>query len=173
MHSLLRETDDTTAAYDADDFLWLQATRGQLARRDFAGVDLIHLLEEIDDLSRREQRTLKHLLRQLLAHLLKLEYWSAEEPRSGNHWRATDSSRCSNSCARPNPSTRCWPPFCPICLSGRRPRTLARTSPARLWSNPTGPTARIRAPPVSRRFSILAARTLSGSDPRGDPHHAR
>jgi hypothetical protein len=88
MHSQLRETDDTTAAYDADYFLWLQATRGQLARRDFAGVDLIHLLEEIDDLSRREQRTLKHLLRQLLAHLLKLEYWSDEEPRSGNHWRA-------------------------------------------------------------------------------------
>jgi hypothetical protein len=88
MHSQLRETDDTTAAYDADYFLWLQATRGQLARRDFAGVDLIHLLEEIDDLSRREKRKLKHLLRQLLAHLLKLEYWSDEEPLSGNHWRA-------------------------------------------------------------------------------------
>lgn len=88
MHSLLRETDDTAAAYDADYFLWLQETRGKLARRDFAGVDLIHLLEEIDDLSRREKRKLKHLLRQLLVHLLKLSYWSDEEPRSGNHWRA-------------------------------------------------------------------------------------
>ncbi|MEA3644258.1 MAG: DUF29 domain-containing protein, partial [Lamprobacter sp.] len=88
MHSLLRETDDTAPAYDADYFLWLQETRGKLARRDFAGVDLIHLLEEIDDLSRREKRKLKHLLRQLLVHLLKLSYWSDEEPRSGNHWRA-------------------------------------------------------------------------------------
>jgi hypothetical protein len=88
MHSLLRETDGTTAAYDADYFLWLQETRDKLARRDFAGVDLIHLLEEIDDLSRREKRKLKNLLRQLLVHLLKLEYWSDEEARSGNHWRA-------------------------------------------------------------------------------------
>ncbi|WP_201222091.1 DUF29 domain-containing protein [Halochromatium roseum] len=88
MHRPLRETDDTAAAYDADYYLWLQATRGKLARRDFASVDLTHLLEEIDDLSRREKRKLKNLLRQLLAHLLKLEYWVEEAPRSGNHWRA-------------------------------------------------------------------------------------
>ncbi|MBK1621337.1 hypothetical protein CKO42_23565 [Lamprobacter modestohalophilus] len=54
----MRETDDTAAAYDADYYLWLQATRSKLARRDFASVDHMHLL----------------------AHLLA--------PRSGNHWRA-------------------------------------------------------------------------------------
>jgi hypothetical protein len=88
MHRPLRETDDTAAAYDTDYALWLQATRDKLARRDFASVDLTHLLEEIDDLSRREKRKLKNLLRQLLAHLLKLEYWAEEAPRRGNHWRA-------------------------------------------------------------------------------------
>ncbi|MCF7996762.1 MAG: DUF29 domain-containing protein [Chromatiaceae bacterium] len=107
MHSQLRETDDTTAAYDADYFLWLQETRGQLARRDFAGVDLMHLLEEIDDLSRREQRTLKHLLRQLLAHLLKLVCSQPVSP----------SARDKPACA-----ARCQPPTTPCSINWSRRR---------------------------------------------------
>ena len=49
-HSQLREIDDTAAAYNAYDALWLQAIRGKLARRDVARVDVMHLLGEFDDL---------------------------------------------------------------------------------------------------------------------------
>jgi hypothetical protein len=89
MHSPWRDHHEiATAAYEVDYARWLQDTRNKLAQGDFAAIDVAHLLEEIDDLSRREKRKLKQLLRQLLVHLLKLEYWTDEAPRNGNHWRA-------------------------------------------------------------------------------------
>lgn len=88
MQTQHQETDHATTAYDTDYYLWLQTTRHLLQRGEFAAIDVAHLLEELDDLSRREKRKLKNLMRQLLAHLLKLHYWSDEAPRSGNHWRA-------------------------------------------------------------------------------------
>ena len=67
MQSPLRDHHEpATAVYEADYALWLQDTRNKLAQRDFAAIDVTHLLEEIDDLSRREKRKLKQLLRQLL-----------------------------------------------------------------------------------------------------------
>lgn len=49
-HSQRRKIDATAAVDNADDALWLQATRGKRARRDVARVDVMHLLKEIDDL---------------------------------------------------------------------------------------------------------------------------
>lgn len=43
----------SSIGYETDYYLWLQTTRNQIARHDFAAIDVGHLLEEIDDLSRR------------------------------------------------------------------------------------------------------------------------
>ena len=83
-----QDTHRSATAYETDYYLWLQETHHLLERRNFAAIDIEHLLEEIDDLSRREQRKLKNLLRQLWVHLLTLHYWSNEVSRSGSHWRA-------------------------------------------------------------------------------------
>ncbi|AFZ43732.1 protein of unknown function DUF29 [Halothece sp. PCC 7418] len=74
--------------YDTDYNLWVLETIKQLENKQFKAIDWENLLEELSDLSRREKRKLKNLLRRLLEHLLKLNYWQAEIENNRGHWEA-------------------------------------------------------------------------------------
>lgn len=62
--------------YDRDFNLWVLETINQLKKGDFQTVDIDHLVEELEGLSRRDKRELKSRLRVLIAHLLKRRYVS-------------------------------------------------------------------------------------------------
>jgi hypothetical protein len=72
--------------YDVDYHLWVLETVKQLENRNFDSVDWNNLIEEVSDLSRRDKKKLKSLLRNLFEHLLKLTYWQAEIKDNKGHW---------------------------------------------------------------------------------------
>lgn len=78
---------ETKTLYDIDFNLWVLETVEQLKNNDFNALDLENLIEEVEDLSKRDKRKLKSLLKILLEHLLKLKYWEAEKERCKGHWR--------------------------------------------------------------------------------------
>lgn len=59
--------------YDSDLQLWIEQTIQQLQNREFASLDIEHLIEELADLGKSEKNTLRSNLKILLAHLLKLK----------------------------------------------------------------------------------------------------
>jgi hypothetical protein len=73
--------------YDTDYNLWIIETVKKLGNRDFDSVDWENLIEEVSDLSRRDKKKLKSLLRNLFEHLLKLTYWQTEIQRNKSHWK--------------------------------------------------------------------------------------
>jgi DNA repair ATPase RecN len=73
--------------YESDYSLWVLETVKLLQNRDFQSLDLENLIEEVGDLSRRDQKKLKNLLKRLLEHLLKLKYWESEVVRNQAHWK--------------------------------------------------------------------------------------
>ncbi|MDB9340890.1 MULTISPECIES: DUF29 domain-containing protein [Cyanophyceae] len=77
----------TQSLYDQDYYLWLRTTINQLRTGQFSAVDLDNLLEELEDMGRREKRTIKSLLITLLEHLLKLKCWDTERERNQGHWK--------------------------------------------------------------------------------------
>lgn len=70
--------------YDTDFVQWVETTVEQLRTQNYACVDWVNLIEEIEDMSRRERKSLKSNLVAILLHLLKWQYQS--ECRSGS-WR--------------------------------------------------------------------------------------
>ena len=78
----------TKRLYETDYSLWVQETVKQLQDKDFNALDLENLIEEISDLSRRDRKKLKNLLRRLFEHLLKLKYWESEIQRNERHWQS-------------------------------------------------------------------------------------
>jgi len=51
-------------------------------------LDKDHLIEELEDLSRREKKTVERFLEQIIRHLLLWQYWTAEHDDNANHWQA-------------------------------------------------------------------------------------
>jgi hypothetical protein len=74
--------------YETDYHLWVLETVKQLQNGDFEAIDWENLIDEVSDLSRREKRKLKSLLKKLIEHLLKLKYWESEKKRNQAHWIA-------------------------------------------------------------------------------------
>ena len=74
--------------YSLDYHLWILNTAEALKLQNFSALDLEHLVDEVLALSRREKKRLKSLLRRLIEHLLKLQYWDAERDRNQQHWKA-------------------------------------------------------------------------------------
>ena len=72
--------------YDRDFVGWVETTVEQLRAQNYADVDWANLIEEIEDMSRRERKSLKSNLVVLLLHLLKWQY--QPEARSGS-WRGS------------------------------------------------------------------------------------
>ncbi|MBC6471757.1 MAG: DUF29 domain-containing protein [Hormoscilla sp. GM102CHS1] len=72
--------------YETDFVRWVETTVAQLRAQNYSRVDWTNLIEEIEDMSRRERKSLKSNLIVILLHLLKWQY----EPdyRSGS-WRGS------------------------------------------------------------------------------------
>lgn len=76
----------SSSLYDVDYQRWLNQTVEQLQVRDFANLDLEHLIEEIESLGKRDKRALLSDLMRLCEHLLKLQYWESEPLRCFKGW---------------------------------------------------------------------------------------
>ena len=74
--------------YEVDDFLWLEETIKLLKANRLDELDLEHLIEELEDLSRRDKAKVVSLLEQVIRHLLFLQYWSEEFEYNSRHWKA-------------------------------------------------------------------------------------
>ena len=57
--------------YETDFVSWEEITVAQLRVRNYSRVDWANLIEEIEDMSRRERKSLKSNLIVILLHLLK------------------------------------------------------------------------------------------------------
>jgi len=60
--------------YESDYYLWLQNTVKRIKTGDFKTIDWDHLIEEIEDMGRREKKAVFSNLKILLMHLLKYKY---------------------------------------------------------------------------------------------------
>ncbi|MDX2241724.1 MAG: DUF29 domain-containing protein [Leptolyngbyaceae cyanobacterium bins.302] len=74
------------SGYETDFVQWVEVTVKQLRNQNYAAVDWANLIEEIEDMGRRERKALKSNLIVVLLHLLKWEF--QPEQQSGS-WRSS------------------------------------------------------------------------------------
>jgi len=72
--------------YETDFVRWVETTALQLRNQTYSDVDWTNLIEEIEDMSRRERKALKSNLIAVLVHLLTWQF--QPEERSGS-WRSS------------------------------------------------------------------------------------
>jgi hypothetical protein len=70
--------------YERDFQAWAFEQARLVRDRRFAELDIVHLAEEIEDMGREQAHALRSAFTQALAHLTKLKYSPAGEPR--RHW---------------------------------------------------------------------------------------
>ncbi len=142
----LRSAPTSTPSYDGDFVEWTRHTAALLRRACFDEVDVRHLAEEVEDMGKRDRRSVESRLEVLLALLLKWQY--QPEQRSGS-WRATIRTQRSRLelTLHDSPSLRAE---VPAMISRRYPRSVA------LAADQTG----IAAAPVPRRCPYAAAKVL-------------
>ena len=63
-----------SALYETDYVQWIATTLEKLRHQEYAHVDWANVIEEIEDMGKRERRSLKSNLIVLLLHLLKWQY---------------------------------------------------------------------------------------------------
>jgi Domain of unknown function DUF29 len=73
----------TSDLYEQDIYAWSKAQADLLRAGRFPELDLEHLIEEVADLGESLKRSVRHRVRTIIEHLLKL----AQDPRAD--WRAT------------------------------------------------------------------------------------
>ncbi len=73
--------------YEQDYYLWIEKTISLLENRQFSDLDLDNLIEEISDMGKSQQQSLKSYLTRLLEHLLKLAYWQSELEYNQRGWK--------------------------------------------------------------------------------------
>ncbi|MFB1490132.1 MULTISPECIES: DUF29 domain-containing protein [unclassified Thiocapsa] len=76
-----------TTDYDQDFYAWSREQASLLRSGQYGRLDVAHLVEEIEDLGKRERRALESRLAVLLGHLLKWQYQPGYPSRKS--WRAT------------------------------------------------------------------------------------
>ncbi|MGB3299906.1 MAG: DUF29 domain-containing protein [Phormidesmis sp.] len=72
--------------YDTDFNLWVEAQVAALQSRRLEALDLSNLIEEIEDLAKRDKKALRSHLKVLLLHLLKWQFQAMKRSRS---WRTS------------------------------------------------------------------------------------
>lgn len=72
--------------YDHDFVAWAETTAQLLKAHRWNEVELEALIDEVEDLSRREREALRSNLKVILLHLLKWEY---QPHKRSNSWRST------------------------------------------------------------------------------------
>jgi hypothetical protein len=73
--------------YEEDFPLWAERQAALLRAGRFDELDLENLIEEVEDLSRRERKSIESYVETILEHFLKLAFSPAERPRRG--WLVT------------------------------------------------------------------------------------
>ena len=73
--------------YDEDFPLWAERQAALLRAGRFDELDLENLIDEVEDLSRRERKSIESYVETILEHFLKLALSPAERPRRG--WLVT------------------------------------------------------------------------------------
>ena len=76
-----------TTLYEQDFPLWAERQAALLRAARFDELDLENLIEEVEDLSRRERRSVESYVETILEHLLKLALSPSNRPRRG--WLVT------------------------------------------------------------------------------------
>ena len=80
--------------YWKDGYSWAIQQADALRRRDFTRVDWDNVIEEIEDLAKREARSLRSQYARAIEHLLKIEYRREKENLYVNGWeRIVNSAR--------------------------------------------------------------------------------
>ena len=74
--------------YEQDEHLWLTETIKLLRENRLAELDLENLIEELEDLSKRDKNRVESFLREIVVHLLLLQYWTEEYEYNHRHWQA-------------------------------------------------------------------------------------
>lgn len=82
----LRPVRGRTVAYDQDFVEWTRHTAALLRQGRFDAVDVARVAEEVEDMGKRDRRSVESRLEVLLAHLLK---WQWQPERRSGSWRAT------------------------------------------------------------------------------------
>ncbi|MGB3293339.1 MAG: DUF29 domain-containing protein [Phormidesmis sp.] len=77
------------ALYDTDFNLWIERQIMALREQRLEDIDLANLIEEIEDLARRDKRALRSHLKVLLLHLLK---WQFQPAQCSSGWKASISN---------------------------------------------------------------------------------
>ena len=72
--------------YDTDLNLWVEAQLLALEKQRFQDLDLPNLIEEIEDLAKRDKKALRSHLKVLLLHLLK---WQFQSEKRSNSWKTS------------------------------------------------------------------------------------
>jgi hypothetical protein len=72
--------------YEQDFYAWIQQTAELLQSHQWDALDLEHLIEEMVDLGKSQQRALQSALRLVLSHLLK---WKYQPERRTHNWQVT------------------------------------------------------------------------------------
>jgi len=70
--------------YDEDFYAWAMMTAALLRQRRFAEIDIAHLVEELEDMGKRERQALESYIRNVTLHLLK---WRSQPEKRGASWR--------------------------------------------------------------------------------------
>ncbi len=73
--------------YDYDYNFWIEAIKKKIKEKDYENMDWDNLIEEIDDMGKSQRRSLESYLERLIAHVLKLRYWTAEKENNSKHWK--------------------------------------------------------------------------------------
>ncbi|PSB00753.1 DUF29 domain-containing protein [Merismopedia glauca] len=79
---------DLKNIYELDEHLWLQETIKILKENRLNDLDVDNLIEELEDLSKKDRNRVSNFLEQIVRHILLLQYWTIEYERNQNHWRA-------------------------------------------------------------------------------------
>lgn len=72
--------------YEADYLRWLERTADALKRRDYGAIDWENVIEEMEDMGRRERQSLESNLVVLLLHLLK---WQCQPDHHSGSWESS------------------------------------------------------------------------------------
>jgi hypothetical protein len=86
MAKTLSRAPDATL-YEEDFYAWTQRQAELLRKGGFAELDLPHLIEEVEDLGKSQQREVFSRTQQIIRHLLKLHFSASVDARRG--WRQT------------------------------------------------------------------------------------
>ena len=78
---------DLKKLYEIDEHLWLEETIKVLKANRLDELDLDNLIEELQSLGKRDKNKVESLLRQVIIHLLLLQYWTQEYNCNAQHWR--------------------------------------------------------------------------------------